>query len=173
MSEDLNKKTNFLNTFLYKIKTNKKLQYTVIGVMLAIVLLICLFGFKVEEKQTDINQDEILIYVNNLETKLSNTLSKVVGAGNVNVVITVESGKESVLAMKTITKDGINGIETETSPIIINGKPVVVKELYPKIIGVLIVAKGANNILVMNRLQQATISLLDINLDQIEILTMN
>ena len=36
-----------------------------------------------------------------------------------------------------------------------------------------LVAKGANNISVMNKLQQATISLLDINLDQIEILTMN
>ena len=173
MSENLNKKTNLLNTFLYKIKTSKKLQYTVIGVMLVIVLVIFLFGFKVEEKQASINKDEVLIYVDNLEAKLSNALSKVVGAGSVNVVITVESGRESVLAMKTTTKEGINGVETESSPIIINGKPVIVKELYPKIIGVLIVAKGANNILVMNRLQQATISLLDINLDQIEILTMN
>ncbi len=173
MSDNLSKKPNFLNTFLYKVKTNKKLQYTVIGVMLVIVLLIFLFGFKVEEKQTSINKDEVLIYVDDLETKLSNVLSKVVGAGSVSVVITVESGRESVLAMKTTTKEGINGIETETSPIIINGKPVIVKELYPKIIGVLIVAKGANNILVMNRLQQATISLLDIDLDQIEILTMN
>lgn len=173
MSENQDKKSNIINTFLQKIKTNKKFQYAVIVGLLIVVLLIFLFGFKAEESTVNYSDDEVLVYVNNLEDKLSNALSKVAGAGNVDVVINVESGRESVLAMKTITKDGLNGVETESSPIIINGKPVVVKELYPKIIGVLIVAKGANNISVMNKLQQATISLLDINLDQIEILTMN
>jgi len=173
MSENSSKKSNIITSFLEKIRTNKKIQYAVIGAMLIIVLLIFLFGFKVEEEQIVYTQDEITTYVTNLENKLSKTLSEVAGAGNVKVIITVESGKETVFAMKTTTKEGINGVESETSPIIINGKPVVVKELYPKIIGVLIVAKGANNISVMNRLQQATISLLDINLNQIEILTMN
>ena len=55
----------------------------------------------------------------------------------------------------------------------LNGKTVVIKEAYPKIIGVLIVAKGAENFSVMARIQQAVISLLNIDLDQIEILTMN
>ena len=48
----------------------------------------------------------------------------------------------------------------------------VLKELYPEIIGVLIVAEGANNIMVLNKLQQATVSLLDIEPKQIEILSM-
>jgi stage III sporulation protein AG len=54
----------------------------------------------------------------------------------------------------------------------VNGKTVVVKEMYPKIIGVLIVAEGAGNIGVMTRIQKATTSLLDIEINQIEILTM-
>ena len=79
---------------------------------------------------------------------------------------------ETVLAMKTTTKENANGIvESETSPIIINGKTVVVKELYPKIVGVLIVSDGAKNISVMNKLQQAAVSLLNININQIEILS--
>ena len=45
--------------------------------------------------------------------------------------------------------------------------------MYPKITGVLIVAEGANNLSVMNRLQQATMSLLDIDINQIQILSMN
>ena len=169
----MERKINPINTFLEKIKTNKKVQYAVIVILLIIVLFIFLFGFNVEELNTNTNEDEILVYVNTLEDKLSSVLSKVAGVGSVEVVITVESGRETVLAMKTTTKEGINGLETETSPIIINGKTVVVKELYPKIIGVLIVAKGAKNVSVMNKLQQATISLLDIDLNQIEILTMN
>ena len=111
-------------------------------------------------------------YVEELENKLSQTLSKVSGAGNVSVVITVESGMQTVLANKTVTTTNSNGTTTEESPIIVNGKTVVLKELYPKIIGVLIVAQGANNIAVLNKLQQATVSLLNIELNQIEILTM-
>ncbi len=173
MSDKVSKKSNILQLFLDKIKNNKKVQYTIIISLLIVVLFIFLFGFKSEKKEKIENNDEVLVYVESLEEKLSNILSKVAGAGNVDVVINVESGRETVLAMKTTTKDSVGGTETETSPIIINGKPVIVKELYPKIIGVLIVAKGANNISVMNKLQQATISLLDININQIEILTMN
>ena len=173
MSNKNDKKINTISLLLEKIKTNKKVQYCVIAIMLAMVLFIFLFGFNLDNKTVNSNQDEIILYISNLENKLSNVLSKVSGAGNVEVVITVESGRETVLAMKTTTKESVNGVETESSPIIINGKTVVVKELYPKIIGVLIVAKGANNISVMNKLQQATISLLDIDVNQIEILTMN
>ena len=108
----------------------------------------------------------------NLENRLANTLSRVYGVGDVSVVITVESGMETVLANKITTTQTPQGTETEESPIIVNGKTVVVKESYPKIIGVLIVCEGAENIAVMSRIQQATISLLDININQIEILAM-
>jgi stage III sporulation protein AG len=79
---------------------------------------------------------------------------------------------ETVLATeKTITETN-GGKEVVESPIIINGKTVVLKELYPKINGVVIVAEGANNITVMRKIQQATTSLLGVDLGRIEILTM-
>lgn len=169
-----NKKNNYIANLIQKIKYNKKIQIIIIFVLTVIIVLTALFGFKSESVKTSTTQgtDEINEYILNLEKKLSSTLSKVNGAGEVSVIITVESGKETVLAMKTTTKDTSSGTEIEESPIIINGKPVVIKELYPKITGVLIVAKGANNIGVMTKLQQATVSLLDIELNQIEILTM-
>ncbi|MFR6056784.1 MAG: hypothetical protein ACLUHK_09420, partial [Eubacteriales bacterium] len=115
----------------------------------------------------------IIAYVKDLENRLEKTLSKVKGAGEVSVVITVDSGKETVLASEkvTVTEDGRTTV-TE-SPIMVNGKPVVLKENYPEIVGVLIVAQGANSISVMKNLQQAAVSLLNINLSRIEILAMN
>ena len=115
---------------------------------------------------------ELTEYIYNLENRLIKTLKKVEGVGDVDVVITIESGVETVLAMETISKKTSNGTEITEKPLIINGKTVVVKELYPKISGVLIVAEGANKISVVSKLQQATISLLDININKIEILTM-
>ena len=158
-----------------KIKNNKKLQYALIAIIVVIIFSVMLFNNTDTEKKVETNvqqTDQISIYVTDLENRLSDTLSKVKGVGSVAVVITVESGKETVLAMKTTTKETSNGKEIEQTPVIINGKTVVVKENNPKITGVLIVAKGADNIAVMTKIQQATVSLLDIELKQIEILTM-
>ena len=107
-----------------------------------------------------------------MENKLSDILSKIDGAGDFSVMITVESGMETVLAMKTNITESDGKIIKEETPIIVNGKTVVLKENYPSIIGVLIIAEGANDIMVLRKIQQAAISVLDVDLKQIEILSM-
>ena len=79
---------------------------------------------------------------------------------------------ETVLATKVTTTTNSDGTERIETPIMVNGKTVVLKENYPKIIGVLIVAEGADSVITMSKLQNATVSLLDIKVNQIEILTM-
>ena len=159
------------NKILEKIKSNKKLQYTIIFIAIVLVVIIFFINTFRSETKTE-NVDQIDAYVSSLEDRLSQTLSNVQGAGKVSVVITVESGMETVIAKKTTTTDNAGIITTEETPILVNGKTVVLKELYPKITGVLIVAGGADNISVLYKLQQATVSLLDVNLNQIQILTM-
>ena len=166
MNNNASKKTSLID----KIKSNKKLQYLIIILIAVVIVIIFLSNF--DYKKSDESSNELTNYIYNLEKKLINTLSKVDGAGEVDVVLTIESGMETVLAMETITKTYSGGTETIETPIIVNGKTVIVKELYPKVVGVLIVAEGANKISVISKLQQATVSLLDINLNQIEILTM-
>ncbi len=160
-----------IDSLLNKIKNNKKLQYFLIILLSVTIIIVFMFSYSKNDKKENVNAG-IGEHVTILENKLEQTLRKVEGVGNVSVVITVESGMETVLAMETITKENSNGKETITTPIIVNGKTVVLKENFPKVSGVLIVAKGAKNISVLRKIQQATISLLDINLDQIEILTM-
>ena len=156
-----------------KVKNNKKIKYLLIGLLIAVLIVAILFP-SINKIKGD-NEDTLTQntdYVASLENKLSQTLSKVDGVGKVSVVITVKSGMETVLAMKTTVTETSNGTETVQTPIIVNGDTIVVKELYPEITGVLIVAEGAENITVMKRLQQATVSLLDVKIDQIEILGM-
>ena len=161
------------NSIISKIMQNKKLQYlVVISLSILAVIIFCL-NFNLGDKNlVSKNDDEVLTYVSDLEDRLSNTLSKVKGAGKVSVVITVKSGIETVLAMNTTTTKTDDGIEVIETPIVLNGKTVVLKEMYPEILGVLIVAEGADEINVLRKIQQATTSLLDINVNQIEILTM-
>ena len=160
-----------MGNLIEKIKQNKKIQYTLLAILISILIFVVIFSLS-SDKNVDKENNAIDIYVTNLENKLSETLSKVQGAGAVSVVITVESGMETVLAMKTTTTETSSGKETIETPILVNGKTVVLKENYPKIIGVLIVAEGGNSISVLNKIQQATVSLLNIDVNQIEILTM-
>ncbi len=156
-----------------KLKSGNIPKVLVVIVSVVLLLIIMLINFGGESESSKVEIDQLTSYVTTLENKLANTLSSVKGAGKVSVVISVESGNETVLATKTTTTTDIDGkILTEETPIIVNGKTVVLKELTPKITGVLIVSQGANSIQVMQRLQQATKSLLDININQIEILTM-
>ena len=160
-----------ISSIFSKIVSDKKIRISVV-ISLCVILLFSLFLSNTNSKPEAIQaNNSVEQYVSNLENKLSKTLSQVKDVGSVSVVITVSSGMETVLAMKTITNQTANGVETEETPLVVNGKTVVLREDYPKITGVLIVAQGGNNFAVLSKIQQATMSLLDIELNQIEILT--
>ena len=166
----MNSIKNLMDNLVKKVKENKKLQLIIV-VVLAIILIVSIFSK--ENKSNTINDtNEITQYVSLLEDKLCNLLSKVEGCGEVSVAIMIDSGKETVLAMKKITTESSGKIEIEETPIIVNGKTIVLKENFPKITGVLIVCEGANKISVMKKIQQATTSLLDVDINKIEILAM-
>ena len=168
MSEEKRK-----SSLIEKIKNNKKLQFFIVIALIFGVILIFISGVFTSNGNAVQTESTIIDkYVDSLEARLSSALSKVEGAGNVSVVITVESGMTTEIAMKTTIVENEKGVEKTETPVLVNGKPVVLRELYPKVVGVLIVAQGANKISVLTKIQQATISLLDIQLSQIEILTM-
>lgn len=159
-------------SFIDRLKTDKKLLFAVMAVL--IVLIVFMFSGILQEKKDakTTEGDAISDYVCGLENRLTDILSNVSGVGKVRVAITVDSGIKTVLASKTTITETNGGKETVETPLVINGKTVVIKEVYPKASGVLIVAEGAGNIMVYKRIQQATLSFLGVDLNKIEILTM-
>ena len=155
-----------------KIRTDGKFRFILIAVCVTVILIAVFLGaFKNTGSKAE-TKDAVSEYVYGLERKLETLLSQVDGAGRVSVAINVESGMETVLAVSSTVKESSNGRETVTTPILVNGKTVVLKELYPKISGVLIVCEGANKLTVYTKIQQATLSLLDIDVNRVEILAM-
>ena len=98
-----------------KIKTNKKLQYVIVVVLALAALCIFLNSFYKKDDAV-LKESNLNTYVEELENRLSKTLSTVDGAGKVSVIITVESGMETVLAMETITKETSSGTEIIETP---------------------------------------------------------
>ena len=158
------KKKLSLFGFLKKIKT----EYLILFALL-IVALIVFFSFN--GKSTESNESTVTVneYVDQLETKLKNCLKQVKGAGKVDVIISVGSSMQTVFATQSaVSANGQNTV----SPIIVSGKPVVVKETYPEIVGVVIVAEGAGNLSVKIDLLNACETFLSITEDRIQILPM-
>ena len=161
-----------LNKFIQKLKTDAKTRRILIIFCFALLALILALNFLPQKTAVAGNSDAVAEYVSGMEIKLEKLLNQVDGAGKVSVAISVESGMETVLAMTTTTKETSAGKEIVSAPVLVNGKTVVLKEVYPKICGVLIVAEGADKLAVYNKIQQATLSLLDVKVSQIEILAM-
>ncbi|MBQ7602678.1 MAG: hypothetical protein IJU58_00825 [Clostridia bacterium] len=174
-----------------KLKGIKHLNIILLTLLVALILIIWFadFGTNTNEKQTSTSTsgtNTLSDYTTLLETKLSKTLSQIEGAGNVDVMITLDGASQLILAYDTesrtnstdnTTASGTstksNNTTTNSTPIIItkNGQsePLVLSEIMPNIKGVVVVCEGANNIRVKLNILQAVQALLGVNSGQIEI----
>jgi stage III sporulation protein AG len=171
---------NKFSTLWQKIKSIKHIH---IYAALALGLVICVVYFSNFKKSSSSSETEISTenystateYVNYLENKLSNVLSKISGAGSVNVIITLENGFSYVYATDTETKTIVsNGTETTLTTetvILVSNEPVVVKEIYPNIKGVVVVAEGAADVSVKLNILTAVETVLEIDRNNITVLT--
>lgn len=147
----------------------KKVKPEYLMIAAAAIIVLILFGSSFVKTQTEKDYD-VNDYVDMLETKLSDRLSELDGAGKVNVIISVKSGMRSEIA----TEKQVGGIgdRTTETPVLISGKPLVLGEIYPEICGVIIMAKGAENVKVRLSLIMATQTFLDVSSDKIQVLPM-
>jgi len=136
----------------------------------AIIVLVLFFSTAFSSKKTSESSD-VNDYVQMLETKLSDRLSELDGAGKVKVIISVKSGMKNEIATERQVS-GIGGEKTTETPVLISGKPLILGEIYPEICGVIIMAKGAADIKVKLSLITAAQTFLDVDSSKIQVLPM-
>lgn len=147
----------------------RKVKPEYLMIAAAVIIVLILFGSTFVKTQTEKDYD-VNDYVDMLETKLSDRLSELDGAGRVKVIISVKSGMRSEIA----TEKQVGGIgdRTTETPVLISGKPLILGEIYPEICGVIIMAKGAENVKVRLSLIIAAQTFLDVSSDKIQVLQM-
>lgn len=163
---------------------NYKLIFTfVLGLML---LIISSAPKKKSDAKSDIPPKLNNSYEKDLEGRLENLLSQVSGVGNVKVMITLSYGKEIVIAQDvnssaaTTKEYDQSGLTKETcdrksdsKKIILDGKsPLVLKEIEPKIEGIIIIAQGGDNIFIKNELVKSAQTLLNVEAHKIHVMKM-
>ena len=174
---------------LFNDTEKKKLKPLIIlsGICIVVLLVMTFMPDKVE-KETSAQretktQETSESEKKDLESKLTEILSKINGAGDVDVMITFESSEEIVPAYNSNTttettkeQDSSGGERTTTSStqnktmITSNSnEPVVLKTSEAKIKGVIVVASGASNQKVKQLLYDAVKTSLQISGHQVEI----
>ena len=147
--------------------------HIIVATILALVLCVIYFSFlskpkdDVKEQNSTEEFSSAVEYVDWLENKLNNVLSKISGVSDVNVIVTLESGFSYEYATDTETRTIVSGgnettVKTETV-IMVSNQPVVEKEIYPVIKGVVVVAKGAENFSVKMNIMSAIQTIIDID----------
>ena len=132
---------------------------------------------------------EVLSYQEKQEKDLERILGKINGVGSVDVVINFQSSEVKVPAVdnssqKSTTEETdseggtrVNSQETDGDKIVMsnssNGsEPVILKTEKPKVLGVMVVAEGAEDSKIKYEITKAISSLYNISVDKVNVLAM-
>lgn len=131
-----------------------------------------------------------LTYEQDMEKRLEETLSLIDGAGKVKVMLTIDYGKEIVVAQNVDSTESLNdekdnegGIrdvqsKSKKDTFVMLRKndgseyPLILKEIEPQVEGVIIVAEGGDDIAVKDALVRATYTVLGAQSHKIQVLKM-
>lgn len=120
-------------------------------------------GEDVSASDTEI--EDTLEYVEQLEIKLESILSRMEGAGEVHVMITLRESEELIVEKDILEKGEETIYETGKS----ETKPYVVKTLFPQIEGVAVIASGAGSGSVAKNISDMIQALFDIEPHKIKV----
>ena len=144
----------------------------IIGVLsIALILL-----SEVKPNNNKANYEEnndYLSYVSQLEEKTERVLSSIDGAGKCIVMLTISDTAESVYAKNTDESGGNGNYSTSSEYVLYDGAdgdaPVLVKQNYPRIQGIVVVCQGADNKLVRESVISSVSALYDLPTNKITV----
>lgn len=191
MSEDKKQKGSLKSigelSFVKKLKNIKHIEIIIVVIFILILLLICFGGSglsvfsKSAETSSNLSQSTTLVstteYVKTMESKLENLLSSIKGAGNVQVMISIDSSVEMKFATdETITTSG-QTVEKETKLVLVEvdgtNEPVIISQKLPSINGIVVVCSGASDTKVKLDIINAIQTLLNLESSNIQVFVGN
>lgn len=165
------------STFVKPIKTDWPMDSTSTSLM----------GGEEKEAQAESYLSQIEQYERRYEKQLEETLSKIVGVDDVSVIVNLESTEEEVVQLDireseqvTTEKDKNGGNRSITQNTLDKktayyrgeggDKPIVIKKIKPRVRGVLVVARGVENLQVKAIVMEAIQRTLEVPYHRISVL---
>lgn len=174
-----------------------KSQLLIILLVGVLLIVIAMPVKKTSDKSNDSSRQvlqtdtEDAAYEQELERRLETALAQAEGVGKVKVMVTLQSSSEKVIEKDT-ENTGQNIDESDKSGGTRNTKensvkeatvydsksqgeqtPYVRKEISPKVAGVIVVAQGGDNAVVIENITDAVCALFDVDTHKIKVMKMN
>jgi len=151
-------------------------RYKFIFLILAVGLLLLLWpqGNDMEKSEHLETSENVDFNLQELEEKIEKTLSKIEGAGNVSLILTVKSGVERIYAMDSEYIENSDACEENLTTVLVsngNGteQTAVIKQVYPEFQGALVVCDGGDDPKVKLLITQAVSALTGLRTDKITV----
>lgn len=156
-------------------KSLGRYKFVLLVILVGIVLLLLPDSEKTQKSREPltVNTEEDFS-VEALEEKLERTLSEIDGAGEVRVMLTVESGMKRVLAQNASLDQEESSVQRETETVVVSTGSgtedvVLVQQIYPRFQGALVVSAGGGDPAVRLKLTEAVAALTGLGADKISI----
>lgn len=154
-----------------------KYKYVLLIVLAGILLLLLppLWGEKESVEDTGSQQEQNSTFSTaELEDRLERILSQIQGVGEAQVVLTLKSGPQDILAQNVDTAVDDRGTQSELASVILSQgsgreEAVVVQQLSPQYQGALVVCSGGDDPETRLRLVEAVSALTGLGADKISI----
>ena len=171
-----------INIICEKLKIDKKSAVLLIigsaGVIILVLTQLLPFGRASPEK-SDTDADENLspaVYEQNLEKRLAKLISDIDGAGEVSVMLTLESTDENVYAKEEKNQSGEKSSTSESKYIVVKSdgdeSGMLLKVSQPQVRGVAVVCSGADSAVVRREIINAVSSVLGISSSRVSVTAM-
>ena len=157
----------------------KKYKYAVLVLLLGIALMLLPFGKKEETTETEVQVETLSdeAYAQALEQRLEDMLCQVSGAGQVRVMLTLQTGSRTEYQTDTQISDSETQSQEERKTVILSegsayDKAAVSAVQYPRFQGALILCQGADQSTVRLSLVNAVAALTGLSSGQITVIKM-
>lgn len=147
-------------------KLKLKPEYVIIAILLVAMIFTSIKSANSE--QTSLTSTES--YVLQTEKKLKKSIEKIDGVKSATVTITVFEGIRTIIAedVKISEEDGKK--TNDSSPVLVNGKPIVLGEIYPEIAGVVVICNCSDSLAVRMSVLDVVTMMLDVPCDKVRII---
>ena len=174
-------KTKLADKLKNGFKGDKRLKIIVIIGVIGVVLLLAseIFSSESRTSQESVNVSvNVQEYGKAVEKELGSIISKIEGAGECSVMVTMDCGVETIYATQEESSYDFDGDsesrDNSVSYVILNSsaggkQALVIKEIQPKLRGIIIVCEGGGNSKVKMNIINAISSAFDISSTKISV----
>ncbi len=159
-----------IKSSLAKIRSIKNIEIIIVVVLCLVILCIYLSGVSVSSSSDSVTSDDFGLYIAELEDTLQQLISAIDGVDGATVAISYDGSYTQEYAYDTVSTTDGDSISTSSEIVLVNGEPLLIRQIVPSIVGVVVVLHGETNAITDMYVLQAVTTLLDIDSSKVEII---